>query len=213
MKRMRVFAAAPVVFLATQLFAGSAGAAIVLNEADVIGADFGNNDGGTPYTVNLTEGVNLVSGISSGSGGDVGPKDFDDLILNVPGGYELTSIRLLEWNVDVGPSVHTVTSSYSLWSGTTIATTQLENDSIILFSDQVPADSAPYSFYALTLGAGNYLLNQFGLGILGGDSALFSYEWEFTVSAVPLPPAAWLFISGLLAMVGLNRRQRRAAPA
>jgi len=35
-----------------------------------------------------------------------------------------------------------------------------------------------------------------------------SYNWEISVSAIPIPPAVWLFGSGLIGLVGVARRKK-----
>jgi hypothetical protein len=44
------------------------------------------------------------------------------------------------------------------------------------------------------------------------DNALFTTLPLFTVTAVPIPPAVWLFGSGLLGLVGIARRRRKTSP-
>jgi hypothetical protein len=44
-------------------------------------------------------------------------------------------------------------------------------------------------------------------GTITGTSGGF-YAGNFTVSAVPLPPAVWLFLSALIGLVGVVRRKR-----
>jgi hypothetical protein len=54
-----------------------------------------------------------------------------------------------------------------------------------------------------------------GDGILGTamvDGALIGYSWSFDLTlapqAVPVPPAVWLFGSGLLGLTGIARRKK-----
>jgi len=65
---------------------------------------------------------------------------------------------------------------------------------------------------ATTDGLGNFTASWSAL-VVGGpfDGQIGNWEITGTVSAVPVPAAAWLFASGLVGLVGVARRRRRAA--
>ncbi len=65
----------------------------------------------------------------------------------------------------------------------------------ILFTDLVPFD----------FGEGIY-----GIYIMGGDGVTLGFQIQSTTSAVPLPAAFWLLGSGLLGILGLNKRNKLA---
>jgi hypothetical protein len=67
------------------------------------------------------------------------------------------------------------------------------------------------SLIATELGSGTLALTGFPFGAgaelsLAGESVLVDLE-ESTVQVVPLPPAIWLFVTGVLAMLGVERRK------
>ena len=64
---------------------------------------------------------------------------------------------------------------------------------------------------ATTDGAGNFTATWDAL-VVGGafDGQIGAWTINGTVSAIPVPAAAWLFGSGLLGLVGIARRRRAA---
>lgn len=64
------------------------------------------------------------------------------------------------------------------------------------------------SYSGLTSGFYGFLFTGTITGTFGGF-----YAGNYTVSAVPLPPAVWLFLSALVGLVGVGRRKRKRAIA
>ncbi|MES9939147.1 MAG: VPLPA-CTERM sorting domain-containing protein [Candidatus Thiodiazotropha sp. 6PLUC1] len=59
----------------------------------------------------------------------------------------------------------------------------------------------------LSLGAGEYIFTISGFALNSIDTTLNS-DYDLTMSAVPLPAAAWLFGSALLGFVSFSRRRK-----
>jgi hypothetical protein len=59
----------------------------------------------------------------------------------------------------------------------------------------------------LTLGAGDYIFTISGFALNVTDTKISS-DYDLTMSAVPLPAAAWLFGSALLGFVSYSRRRK-----
>ena len=81
------------------------------------------------------------------------------------------------------------------------------NDSLV-FSDRVSSNlaTAGYSVGNISLQAGDHV--DFMIAWAGGVNSEYGWtEVEGTISAVPIPPAVWLFSSGLIGLVGVARRK------
>ena len=50
----------------------------------------------------------------------------------------------------------------------------------------------------------------FGIPMVDGPFKGFSVSYDLTLTAVPVPAAVWLFVSGLLGLVGMARRKKAA---
>lgn len=205
MKRTLLIAAAPALMAGALLFSATAGAVMVSEPPDL-----GNNDDGDTITeVTLDLGINTVSGSAFLESGDNPDReiDFDDFILTVQPNHELVSASF-EWTLISGVGANT---QYRLFDGIVAdpnGPTDLSGLAVVPLGT-APTGGATGMFEAvLSLFAGQYLLDHVAIGFIGNDNADFDYTWTFNVAVVPLPPAAWLFISGLLVMVGFSRRQR-----
>ena len=67
---------------------------------------------------------------------------------------------------------------------------------------------------ALTLNFAGVLQEEVNYGLLfsgnvGGAFGFGLYAGSFSISAVPLPPAVWLFLSALVGLVGVVRRRHK----
>ncbi|MCG8070610.1 MAG: VPLPA-CTERM sorting domain-containing protein, partial [Candidatus Thiodiazotropha taylori] len=58
-----------------------------------------------------------------------------------------------------------------------------------------------------SLGAGDYIFTISGFALNAIDTKISS-DYDLTMSAVPLPAAAWLFGSALLGFVSYSRRRK-----
>lgn len=84
------------------------------------------------------------------------------------------------------------------------------NDSLV-FSDRISANlaTAGYSANNISLQAGDHV--DFMIAWAGGVYSEYGWtEIEGTISAVPIPPALYLFGTGLLGLVGIARCKRAA---
>lgn len=69
-------------------------------------------------------------------------------------------------------------------------------------------DSSFVEFFAV---AGQEYSVYLGGNDIGGDIFGIPYAYKVNISAVPVPAAAWLFGSGLLGLIGINRRKSKSA--
>jgi hypothetical protein len=105
-----------------------------------------------------------------------------------------------------------VVSASITFGDTTWSRNDLDNFSMTSFATGV--DFLNYQF-SLNSNPGQIVLN-FPLTITGTDEATGqSFEYEYaestpTLTALPIPPAVWLFGSGLLGLVGIARREKAA---
>ncbi|GMQ84051.1 MAG: hypothetical protein BMS9Abin06_0803 [Gammaproteobacteria bacterium] len=84
---------------------------------------------------------------------------------------------------------------------------------------ELSVDGGPATTYNLT---SNFSMNLTGTtfdfinpNIQGGSNVSNGYQFYIgsaTVTAVPVPAAGWLFVSGMLGLAGLSRRKVRAQP-
>ncbi|MES9940616.1 MAG: VPLPA-CTERM sorting domain-containing protein [Candidatus Thiodiazotropha sp. 6PLUC2] len=80
--------------------------------------------------------------------------------------------------------------------------TIFDNASIALFSTGLDGDLTSTTFTLAGLSAGLYTLR-----FIGDASGVFGAAYDVTVSAVPLPAAAWLFGSALIGFVAFSARR------
>lgn len=201
MKKKSFVAALPAAFVSALFVSGSATAAFLSEPPDLPD----NFDAGSPPLAELvvTPGWNAVFGTSSATG-PTEPADLDDFILVVPALHQVTKM-LFFWEVKEGDEVQ---ASFALDGGTPV--------NVILQSDGSPLETMQpvVNMFSVPLGEGEYHFDQQSISLIGeslSSTASFKFLWKFKVSEVPLPPAAWLLVSGLLAMVGMSRRRQAAA--
>ena len=107
------------------------------------------------------------------------------------------------------PGLCTTSSTSDTWYWTTTAGASLGQSGGLLQSDGALASSMAFYLLSNSSGVGTDLLNTakyagvWSLSIANGVGTL-----TYTVSAVPLPAAAWLLLSGLIGM-GLVGRSKR----
>ena len=76
--------------------------------------------------------------------------------------------------------------------------------SITTATDTVDSIVGPGSFTFAAIPGETYFANIFGTGGGTVGAGLFGLE----IAAVPIPPALWLFGSGLLGLIGISRRKK-----
>lgn len=148
-------------------------------------------------------GLNTITGSASASAiSPVFLSDFDNFAFIVPQGSILTSI-IYEFSNVVTGGPGGVNTRYGFYE-----------DSVLnsVFAQQVTPEfhTSPVSFNlaSLPFNSGTYSTNQsFGFPS-GSGTASWDYTLTFEVQAVPIPAAAWLFVSGLIALTGLSRRKK-----
>ena len=180
------FIAASVVFMA-----GTGVANAVMLYDEFTDGDLGNSPGGVQGRT-LVLGENTITG-NAGRGGNDATIDYDDINLSLPDELTITSWEL-EWTI-FPEGLGAMTIDYSL-GGMTI-------DNLNLLGGSSTMDLFALASKFIT--DNYYLLDMSDLVIDPADSGgLFSYT--MTITTVPLPPAAWLLISGLLGFAAIRRR-------
>ena len=147
---------------------------------------------GPGLNLDFDVGINTVSGTTTITADS---HDDESFTFAIPTGTTLTNI-----------SVNGVTSGVAggswLWgiretpTGATIAIDSLRNRN---------PSKDHFLSSIMPLAAGNY---SFHLEGIGGLNHSLDYTFAFDVTAVPIPPALWLFSSGLLGLVGIARRKK-----
>lgn len=134
----------------------------------------------------------------------------DQYGLSVADGY--TSFDLTFWLSEPAEYVLTGThTSLSPYPGSTAIFLERLGDVVVFQQQEVPYNSAPFDQTGV-LPVGQYrLLAYAGASAESGvdfnfDNVSSDFSFELTLVPVPLPAAGWLFICGLLGLVGIARR-------
>lgn len=176
------------VFMFNQAFAAP------VNYDEAASGDIGVISGFTVFTLDV--GLNTISGSDAftTSGFDV-----DAFSVVVPVGMSLTSVTYGFSNVNLLPGTTNLGfGNATIDNGTTV---------IDLYSTNIVTATSPISMFSslLPLSANNYgLSNNLRRQ---GDGGTWDYTWTFEVAAVPIPPALWLFGSGLLGLIGMAKKK------
>jgi len=170
-----------------------------LVDGDIIG------DTGLLTTFNFDVGVNVISGSRTGNKiAGITSSDGDDFFFNLDTNLILTNITFAYNNV--------VVSGVEKFGDTRFLSSNTEQ--IWMFDTSGPTDPSPKSLFAslLPIGAGTYLFSDGAILLpttVDGDwDATWDYTLSFTVASVPVPPAVWLFGSGLIGLIGIARRKK-----
>jgi len=179
-----------VVFL---LGASTASAATVMWDEAVDG-DAGA--AASPVPVHLASGQNILRGDMLLASYAPSSSDVDAYRLVVPTGYRIDSLSL---EISLNSGVALSRAIWTLYDGPTSSGDSLFN---------VQTDYHPANTLEMALLEGEYLLcGCFGATVSGPDYVQ-DYQWEVSVSAIPVPGAIWLMGSGLLGLLGWRRRGR-----
>lgn len=162
----------------------------------------------SPYFM-LDVGINSISGtVTWASSYSSTHSDWDDVVITIPNGTRLDSITYTI-NQTPGDTGIFNQTSYRLESGDF-----LNSNGTILGDDiyRFPLDGFSTFQTTLPLESNDYLLKHIYMAgdLSPGEVVSAAYRWEFNVTAVPVPAAAWLFGTGLLGLIGLARRKGNA---
>jgi len=198
MKKLRLMQHTLLPLLTALLMIHPATAAIVYDEA--IDGDLPDDPSGTtppgplaiPALIPVSLGDNIVRLTTGPFNPDVSTSDL--FTFDVPSGLFLESVVLVDYIP--GPFNNNQTSGFASWAidgETVLAPMGLSVPSIgqDLFSPfDVPFNPSAGDFFRVSEFQG-----------------LATTELNFVFSTVPIPPAVWLFGSGLLSLVGIARRK------
>jgi hypothetical protein len=170
-----------------------------------------SNQGTSPTVVTLLSGSNIIRGATGRTGGVV---DRDYFTFDLAAGLQLDSLTVLPGTnalgtsglsfiaIQAGPQVTvdpTGGSPAGLMGWAHYGENDLGTDILGLMGIgmgangfDVPLPAGQYSFWIQDTGTG-----------------IAAYNFDFGVSAVPEPSAAWLMMGGMALMAGLGARRRR----
>ena len=169
-----------------------------------------STDGSAPTELTFMLGSNTVAGSVTGpvamGGTPAGPDVRDFFTFSIDSGFQLTEINLFgftEGNTGFA-TITAGTTAENPSAGTIGGTLGGSHVDDTLLGSALGANLANAvaggSGFTFPLGEGDY---TFLIQDTGAETS--DYHLSFEVSAVPLPAAAWLFISGLMGLFGLKR--------
>jgi hypothetical protein len=160
--------------------------------------DFTNFNSSTDDVGDFGIGLNIITGsVKRDSTGVIPPGDYGDFwIADLLPGMQITAIDIVISNHSGNPGFF-VGAADNIVGGFGPFNAQSYND---LIGDGAYSLAATIGSYPFT--AGQY---HFGAATNVGTNTGYSYEWRVSVSAVPVPAAIWLFVSGLAGLYGFSR--------
>ena len=145
-------------------------------------------------------GLNTITGSASRS--PSGSSDFDNFGFIVPQASVLTSITYEFWNVVT--EVSGLGTQYGFYEGSVINSVFAQ-----IVGPEFDTSPVSLSVASLPFTSGTYNTNQAFTFTSGAGAGSWDYTLTFEVQAVPIPATAWLFTSGLFALIGISRRKNR----
>ena len=184
--------------------------AALVNYDETVGGDLIN--GATTFNFD-TAGVNSVSGSTEWASSGF---DSDGFFFNLADGLQITDVSVV-WS---NPSLANLPNGGLSWSflAQAFSPPPLSSTTLLLSAIHLPSSVAvtetvivvaPYT------GADRYWLSN-GTGRSNATDPLLpwhvsaSYDMSFTIAAipaVPVPPAVWLFGTGILGLIGFSKRK------
>jgi hypothetical protein len=201
MKNLRLLGANTIsIYFLLLLFAGTAYAAPVAYD-EVIQGDLQDLDILTllpPTTLLFDSGVNTITGSSFV---DIPQSSFDrdQFIFLVPVGLQVTNIAVSS-NATQSPGA-LLGANVSVRNGTSpidaaVAFLSLDSNGGSITPVSLPLATGSYGVYV------DYFTSDNNANV-----GTINYTMAFTVSSIPIPPALYLFGSGLLGLIGIARKK------
>ncbi len=126
--------------------------------------------------------------------------DFAGDLLTIDIGASSITIQTLDFFLGFDPGSSIILSDLD-WVGMTGAIVGIENFSTS-GTNGIEASDVSFTANSITFDMSQSDWEGNGVGIA---------EWDLVTTLVPVPPALWLFGSGLLGLVGIARRKKRMA--
>lgn len=154
---------------------------------------------GTSPVFNFDVGINTISGSTHFIVNDF---DSDSFSIYLPNNLFVTEVTYTFDNVSTLPGTTGLGTSYAIHDSS--GALGIGN------SIQILDDTSPITNFVIGLPLGEDTFRFTQLLGRGGDGGSWDYTLSFEVvsTAVPIPPAFWLFGSGLLGLVGMTRRKK-----
>ena len=190
--------------------AGDGFSAIISITADLTGDGFSVNSYSQDAYINTAAGTLALRDIANGAGmsgslDDAGNMTFDATGRTSIGAFIFQSLGELPLNIDDAPAGDG-TNAYDIWTTGTMTANATTTQSSFTMTGVPIAGSDSAGFTGQLVTAGNI-----GTSWGGFVGTQYSERFELSIvnTTVPVPAAAWLFSSGLLALFGATHRNKQ----